>query len=192
MKKKSTKKEILVAAVLGVVLLLLAIGIIMLLLSGSVKKTKSVASNSSTEEDTASKESAAEEDTSVQLALEGFSAGSVVAPSEEVVATPTVAPTVEPGVDLAGEYLIADSNSRLITAQDLDLLSKEDVARARNEIYARHGRMFDSEELQTYFGSKSWYVPLYTADLFSEDMLNEIEKENAKFIRKYEEEKGYR
>lgn len=89
------------------------------------------------------------------------------------------------------EYVFADSDVRLLTEEDLEGLTKEELSHARNEIYARHGRIYQSEELNEYFESKSWYNPIYTADEFSDDMLTEYEKENAKFILKYEKEKGY-
>ena len=36
-------------------------------------------------------------------------------------------------------------------------LSKADLRLARNEILARHGRIFNSDDLKTYFEGKSWY-----------------------------------
>jgi hypothetical protein len=30
----------------------------------------------------------------------------------------------------------------------------------RNEIYARHGYVFNSADLKKYFGSQSWYKPI--------------------------------
>lgn len=57
------------------------------------------------------------------------------------------------------EYLIADSNTRELTREDLAHLSKEELRLARNEIYARHGMIFGVEDLDHYFLSKSWYEP---------------------------------
>lgn len=193
-KKKSTHGEILVATILGALLFLVVVCIIMLQLFGSVKKANSATKESLPKETVSTEEIVEEDETPTELALEGFSVGSVISTSQEAAPTevPAVSPTPDPLVVAGGEYLIADSNTRLITEVDLDLLSKEDVSRARNEIYARYGRMFDDVELQTYFESKSWYVSQYSADEFPEDLLNEIEKANAKFIRQYEEEKGYK
>lgn len=89
------------------------------------------------------------------------------------------------------DYIFYDSDSRFLTKKDLKGLTKKELSYARNEIYARHGRIYQSEELNEYFNSKDWYEPIYEADDFSDDMLNEYEKENAKFILKYEKEKGY-
>lgn len=89
------------------------------------------------------------------------------------------------------EYMIADSNSRYVTEAELDKMTAEEIRIARNEIYARHGRKFQSEDLQTYFESKSWYKGTTDADSFNEGVLNEYEKTNARFMREYEEKKGY-
>lgn len=91
--------------------------------------------------------------------------------------------------DLSADYIIPDSNTKLLTNADIEGLSAQQLNYARNEIYARHGRMFDSEELQEYFGSKSWYNPQYPADEFdqtSDSVLTDTEKKNAEFLREAE------
>lgn len=90
-----------------------------------------------------------------------------------------------------GDYVLQDSASRLLTTADLQGLSAQQLRLARNEIYARHGRIFDDETLQSYFESKDWYVGTVPGVEFTEDMLNDIEKENARFISAYESEMGY-
>ena len=52
-----------------------------------------------------------------------------------------------------------------------------------NEIYARHGYTFKSEELQRYFGNKSWYSPT-TSDMDKiTNELNSTEKANVNFLQ---------
>ena len=64
---------------------------------------------------------------------------------------------------------------------------------ARNEIYARHGRLFIDEELQNYFDSCSWYEGYIEPEDFDEKSeLSKCERKNAKLILKYEKKKGYR
>lgn len=64
-----------------------------------------------------------------------------------------------------------------------------DIARlAVNEIYARHGRMFQDEHLQAYFNSKPWYYGSIAPDQFDEGMLSELEKGNIQTIRQYMEQ----
>lgn len=95
------------------------------------------------------------------------------------------------GLD-TGEYILPESNSRYLTKNDLKDLSKEECRVARNEIFARHGRMFDDEELQAYFDSCSWYRGSVRPEDFDDSVLNEYETANRDLIVEYEKEKGYR
>lgn len=85
------------------------------------------------------------------------------------------------------EFLIPESSTKVLTAADLSGFSKEQLALARNEIYARHGRRFKNGTYQKYFEGKSWYKenPDYK---YNNDELNisELENKNAHFILDYE------
>ncbi len=95
----------------------------------------------------------------------------------------------EPEADRA--YIIDDSDSRYLYVEDLEELSAEELFYARNEIYARCGRLFSDEGLQSYFDAKEWYHGTIPPEEFTEDMLNDYERVNTVFIRDYEVEKGY-
>lgn len=84
------------------------------------------------------------------------------------------------------EYVLPDSAKRKLKKSDLKGLSIEELRIARNEIYARHGRMFDDKKLQKYFDSQSWYDGTVPASEFSEDVLSSVEKKNVAFIRQFE------
>mgnify|MGYP004535032351 CR=1 FL=1 len=84
------------------------------------------------------------------------------------------------------EYILPDSADRKLKKSDLKGLSKKELQIARNEIYARHGRMFQDTQLQEYFDGQSWYQGTTAPEDFSEDILNSIEKRNAAFIKKFE------
>lgn len=113
---------------------------------------------------------------------------------------PTAAPTPEPEVTEEplpsgvpeitvvsdGEYLIPGSDSRYITEDDLKNLTWEQCCLARNEIFARHGRMFLTKEIADYFSGKSWYRGTIPAASFSETVLNEYERANVNTISQYE------
>ena len=86
------------------------------------------------------------------------------------------------------EYLFP-SDSQYITDADLAGKTKEEVALIRNEIYARHGYVFNTEAYQEYFSQKSWYQPHPS---FSEAQLNGVEIANKDFLVKYEESRGWR
>ena len=80
------------------------------------------------------------------------------------------------------EYIIPDSNSRYLTESDISGLSLQQLNYAKNEIYARRGRKFDSVELQEYFGRKSWYRGTIEPSQFTNDMLNDYEIKNADLL----------
>ena len=90
------------------------------------------------------------------------------------------------------EYLLENSDTEYLTKEDLEGFTAEQCRLARNELYARHGRLFDDEELQNYFNSCSWYQGSVPAEDFDESMLSEIEMANRDLIVEYEEEMGYR
>ena len=90
------------------------------------------------------------------------------------------------------EYIIPDSASRYLDKSDLQNLTAEQLRIARNEIYARHGRLFDDEQLQAYFNSQPWYHGTIAPADFSESVLNDFERENTYTISDYEKEMGYR
>ena len=91
----------------------------------------------------------------------------------------------------SGDYIIPDSSSRYITEEDLTGLSDYEILLARNEIYARHGRMFVNEDLDSYFRSKSWYQPTVSGSDFTEEyaasVFNDFERTNIDTIVKYEQ-----
>lgn len=65
----------------------------------------------------------------------------------------------------------------------LDGLFLEDARKLRNEIYARHGKVFKEKWLQKYFSSFDWYKP---DPQFSEKALSQIERKNVAAILAYE------
>ena len=57
----------------------------------------------------------------------------------------------------ADEYVLPLSDKKPLTSEMLDNLNDNELMIARNEIYARHGRTFQNEYLQSYFNKCSWY-----------------------------------
>jgi len=91
---------------------------------------------------------------------------------------------------ITGDYVLADSSSRVYSAAELDALSNYQLWIARNEIYARHGRKFNNSELQTYFNGKSWYNGTIAADSFNESVLSRVEQQNVDAILAEEASRG--
>lgn len=96
------------------------------------------------------------------------------------------------GIYESGEYILPNSDSAYISYSDLYGLSQTEVSLARNEIYARHGRKFNTDSIREYFETKTWYEPYIDPDDFSESVFNEYEIENIRTIVNYEKEKGWR
>ena len=69
--------------------------------------------------------------------------------------------------------------TRFMTAGALSYFKKSQLRIMRNEIYARHGYIFKSDDLRRYFESQPWYKPQSAA---VEDQLTEIEKLNVRLI----------
>lgn len=78
------------------------------------------------------------------------------------------------------------------TEQNLSALDSYGLKITRNEIYARHGRIFNDQELQEYFQRQNWYVPQISSNDFDDSCLNEVEKYNIQLISTYEQQMGNR
>jgi hypothetical protein len=90
-------------------------------------------------------------------------------------------------VDLLARYESKVRESLSTTALEEGTLGDmfaEDLRVLRNEIYARHGRVFKDKDLQKYFESQPWYKA--NPD-FKDDQLNEIEAANLAKIKEAEE-----
>ena len=91
-------------------------------------------------------------------------------------------------------YIFYDSDERLLTYEEACALTLQELCYARNEIYARHDRLFYSGELQNYFDQKNWYYGSVPPDEFSDEVLNETELANAGLLHEIEfsrAENGY-
>lgn len=84
------------------------------------------------------------------------------------------------------DFIFPKSSQVKLTDSDLKPLTKEYLALARNEIYARHGYVFQTEPYKSYFRNKTWYKPNPN---FSERELNAVELYNIQLIIKYEKSK---
>jgi hypothetical protein len=62
-------------------------------------------------------------------------------------------------------------------------LSLHELRLLRNEVYARHGRMFHAEWLQQYFDTQPWYI---ADENFKDEELSGSDKVNVETIVSYE------
>ena len=100
----------------------------------------------------------------------------------EKTAEPVPTETASAPAIASEDYILPDSGTRLLTDSDVEGLSLQQINYAKNEIYARHGRKFNSRELQDYFNSKSWYNGTIDPDDFTDGMLSSIEQQNVQFL----------
>ena len=95
-----------------------------------------------------------------------------------------------------GEYLYAESASRLLTTADVSNFQarypnsmfpgeRSITQMIINEMYARHGYIFKDQALTDYFTQKSWYTPR-TADMEEiYPVMNDVEQANVTLLRTY-------
>ena len=83
------------------------------------------------------------------------------------------------------DFIFPYSSDEYLNESDVSAYSKKDIQWAINEIYARHGYIFDMEPYQSYFSNCPWYTPKYTRDQFDSSWLNTYESANIKFLSKY-------
>lgn len=92
-----------------------------------------------------------------------------------------------------GEYIFPYSDSEYLTKSEVKKLSANEINLAKNELYARHGRKFEREDLQEYFEGCSWYTPIYTAkewDKYGDSyFFNKYEIKNRNLLKKWENKK---
>ena len=114
-------------------------------------------------------------------------------PTEPATEPPTEPQPEEPAVDTAppatdppasdGEfavtgYILPNSSTEYLTWEDYAALSRWELVLARNEIFARHGRRFQNQDIQAYFDSCSWYEGTIAPEDFDTSVMNDVEVQN--------------
>lgn len=82
-------------------------------------------------------------------------------------------------------YIIEDSYCRYLTDEELKKYNKDTLALIRNEIYARHGYIFQTEPFKSYFNSKEWYIK-DSRFKGADSELNDYELKNIYLIKRLE------
>lgn len=110
---------------------------------------------------------------------------------KEKITEATTEKTTE--TDEETDYVIPYSSDRYLTNDDLVGLSSEELMYARNEIYARHGYIFNDAEIRAYFEKKPWYTGTVKSEDFSSSVFNDYEYKNVTFLKKHQdgEHTGY-
>lgn len=109
--------------------------------------------------------------------------------------------TEQKAIQILSSYFnekIFDGDRRLYDVADIEkwkelhfadgIIQRLYIKALRNEIYARHGRIFITPDMSKIFESTSWYK---YRQAFRESDLNEVEKKNVEFIFEYEKKMGW-
>ena len=83
-------------------------------------------------------------------------------------------------------YILEGSDCRIMDSSELDGLTAEQCNLAKSEIYARHGYIFESDEIRNYFSQFSWYNPSIYPEDFKDSLFNEYEIYNRDLVINYE------
>lgn len=83
--------------------------------------------------------------------------------------------------------IFPQASDRLLTADDVSNLNGWELKIMRNEIFARYGYIFKTEEMRNYFMYEKWYVPKYEN---VDDRISDVEKKNIELIKRYESRLG--
>mgnify|MGYP002408315276 CR=1 FL=1 len=95
----------------------------------------------------------------------------------------------------ASNYIFPDSDKSYLVQNDLWTYDLDTLELGRNEIFARHGRIFNDEKISSYFESQAWYNGTISPDEFDSNMgsmLNGYEKTNIQTIKEVETVKSQR
>ena len=182
MKDKKTNVWVPVAVIIGILLVAMIVLTIFMVVTGrSAGNTGSSSSKyhaDSTQSDVKPQDS---DDYIQDVSLDEFSIGE----SSDDSSASDNAEAAEVAMEDSNGYILPDSNSRKLKKSDLAGMTAQQLSYAKNEIYARHGRVFKSSELQDYFNEKDWYEE---NDDFKDEDLSKKEAENTEFIDAYQKD----
>lgn len=182
MKDKKTNVWVPVAVIIGILLVAMIVLTVFMVVTGrSAGNTGSSSSKyhaDSTQSDVKPQDS---DDYIQDVSLDEFSIGE----SSDDSSASDNAEAAEVAMEDSNGYILPDSNSRKLKKSDLAGMTAQQLSYAKNEIYARHGRVFKSSELQDYFNEKDWYEE---NDDFKDEDLSKKEAENTEFIDAYQKD----
>ncbi|MCI6202885.1 MAG: YARHG domain-containing protein [Lachnospiraceae bacterium] len=182
MKDKKTNVWVPVAVIIGILLVAMIVLTVFMVVTGrSAGNTGSSSSKyhaDSTQSDVKPQDS---DDYIQDVSLDEFSIGE----SSDDSSASDNAEAAEVAMEDSNGYILPDSDSRKLKKSDLAGMTAQQLSYAKNEIYARHGRVFKSSELQDYFNEKDWYEE---NDDFKDEDLSKKEAENTEFIDAYQKD----
>lgn len=178
-KKVKSKKPLIIGVVAGVIVLIAVIALVVsFVLGGSKQETEDSGTGP------------IRGYTSVQE-MENAKATENNEPNSEQTEQSGSNDEVEDVINSSRGYILPESDTRYYSESELSALSDYELYLARNEIYARHGREFNNQDLQNYFKNKDWYTARYSPESFDSLVtLNDYEKKNAESMLAIEKRRG--
>lgn len=182
MREKTLNKIIIALAVaIFIVILLFVIGFIQ-----EGKNTEQKIATKTTTEEVSETATTASEDESDKVTDDEEEEASGKLQKEET-ATTKKASTERIEYDKKNDYVLPYSSSKYYTKSELSSLTKNQLAIARNEIYAKHGYIFQKNKtMKAYFENKSWYYGNNSSMSSVESEFNQYEKKNVELIQSLE------
>ncbi len=120
----------------------------------------------------------------------------------QTVAPPAVMSTVPPVQNYSASnytaaqsqagYYVFPSDRVYITQADLDARTRDEIRLILNEMYARHGYIFTTQQYRDYFSAQPWYRGTSTDQNAVASYFNAYETANKNFIIAYEQAHGWR
>ena len=182
MKDKKTNVWVPVAVIIGILLVAMIVLTIFMVVTGRSSGNTGSSSSEYHADSTQSDVKPQDSDDYIQdVSLDEFSIGE----SSDDSSASDNAEAAEVAMEDSNGYILPDSNSRKLKKSDLAGMTAQQLSYAKNEIYARHGRVFKSSELQDYFNEKDWYEE---NDDFKDEDLSKKEAENTEFIDAYQKD----
>lgn len=95
--------------------------------------------------------------------------------------------------EISDDYIMPDIDSRYLCNADIKHMDLDEIQMLINELYARHGHVFEKQDCRDYFSAKSWYHPMPNKS--DEAIVNEFNKYESKnkdlLVAKRTELRGY-
>ena len=89
-----------------------------------------------------------------------------------------------------GEYVFPNSDTEYLSYEEVSAKSDEELLWGRNEIYARHGYIFQDESIRQHFENTDWYQGTVSSDQFDTSVFNDYELANIDLIVQVESERN--
>jgi len=164
-----------VYAATAVIIVLIAGGVLLFLQEKTPSPTDKVL--------TVQKPEAGPNPTSNSSALQTADANPAIRPN-----SPPVSPAVNEPSRSSSSFQSVESKileGGLLSRADIAEFSKYELKLLRNTVYARHGRRFETPDLQRYFASRSWYTGRSN---YSNDDLTSNDQANVRLFQQAENE----